>query len=311
MEFSTDLPKYRFSACLFSIWLCANWPQAAYAACTLIPTAGNDNFVCDSATSGPLTDLSGNNTLTFPANGTGRINGNVTFGTGADTVTIASGTVAGALSQGNGIDDFVMSGGTVQSLAQGDGRDTFLMTGGTIVGAFEDGDVARMTGGSIGRVDMKLDNNLFEMSGGQILRNLVTGLGTDTIIVSRGRIGGNISVSNGNDSITVTGGEIVGEIRAGNGDDTLVWDGDGIIRSQILLEAGNDSATLRNSIIGPNVSIAPGSRVENSIVRDSIIHDDAVVENVLLEASVVGNRATVHGRCVRLNVGDSTELDFN
>lgn len=246
MEFSTDLPKYRLSACLFSIWLCANWPQAADAACTLIPTVGNDNFVCDSATSGPLTDLSGNNTLTFPANGTGRINGNVTFGTGADTVTIASGTVAGALSQGNGIDDFVMSGGTVQSLAQGDGRDTFLMTGGTIVGAFEDGDVARMTGGSIGRVDMKLDNNLFEMSGGQILRNLVTGLGTDTIIVSRGRIGGNISVSNGNDSITVTGGEIVGEIRAGNGDDTLVWDGDGIIRSQILLEAGNDSATLRN-----------------------------------------------------------------
>ncbi len=206
MELSTDLPKYRLSACLFSIWLCANWPQAADAACTLIPTVGNDNFVCDSATSGPLTDLSGNNTLTFPANGTGRINGNVTFGTGADTVTIASGTVAGAvnqgdgadsftigagqvtgaLSQGNGIDDFVMSGGTVQSLAQGDGRDTFLMTGGTIVGAFEDGDVARMTGGSIGRVDMKLDNNLFEMSGGQILRNLVTGLGTDTIIVSGG-----------------------------------------------------------------------------------------------------------------------------
>jgi len=91
-------------------------------------------------------------------------------------------------------------------------------------------------------------------------------------------------------------------------------------RNQSFERAGNlivapvaihDSATLRNSIIGPNVSIAPGSRVENSIVRDSIIHDDAVVENVLLEASVVGNRATVHGRCVRLNVGDSTELDFN
>ena len=266
MEFSTDLPKYRFGACLFSIWLCANWPQAAYAACTLTPTAGNDNFVCDSATSGPLSDLSGNNTLTFTATGTGRINGNVTFGAGADTVNMASGTVAGtvnqgdgadsftisagqvtgAVNQGNGIDNFVMSGGTIQSLAQGDGRDTFLMTGGTIVDAFEDGDVARMTSGSIGRVDMKLDNNLFEMSGGQILRNLVTGLGTDTIIVSGGSIGGNISVSNGNDSITVTGGEIVGEIRAGNGDDNLVWDGDGTIRSQILLEAGIDSATLRN-----------------------------------------------------------------
>ncbi|MNM71961.1 Outer membrane protein IcsA autotransporter precursor [compost metagenome] len=176
----------------------------------------------------------------------GTVAGTVNQGDGADSFTISAGQVTGAVSQGNGIDNFVMSGGTLQSLAQGDGRDTFLMTGGTIVGAFEDGDVARMTSGSIGRVDMKLDNNLFEMSGGQILRNLVTGLGTDTIIVSGGSIGGNISVSNGNDSITVTGGEIVGEIRAGNGDDTLVWDGDGTIRSQILLEAGIDSATLRN-----------------------------------------------------------------
>lgn len=246
MEFSTDLSKYRYGACLFSIWLCANWPQAAFAACTLTPTAGNDNFVCDSGTSAPLTDLSGNNTLTFPANGTGTINGNVTFGAGADAVNMASGTVMGAISQGSGIDDFIMSGGIIESLAQGDGRDTFLMIGGTIVKAFEDGDVARMIGGTIGRVDMKLDNNIFDMSGGQILGNLVTGLGTDTIIVSGGRIGGNISVSNGNDSITITGGEIAGEIRAGNGDDTLVWDGGGIIRSQVLLEAGNDRATLSN-----------------------------------------------------------------
>ncbi|MNQ40096.1 Outer membrane protein IcsA autotransporter precursor [compost metagenome] len=246
MEFSTDLSKYRYGACLFSIWLCATWPQPADAACTLTPTAGNDNFVCDSGTSAPLTDLSGNNTLTFPANGTGRINGNVTFGAGADAVNIASGTVIGTISQGSGIDDFIMSGGIIESLAQGDGRDTFLMIGGTIVKAFEDGDVARMTGGTIGRVDMKLDNNIFDMSGGQILGNLVTGLGTDTIIVSGGRIGGNISVSNGNDNITVTGGEIAGEIRAGNGDDTLVWDGGGIIRSQVLMEAGNDRATLSN-----------------------------------------------------------------
>lgn len=238
----------------------------ASGACTLIAGPGNDSFICDSGTSGPLTDLAGNNSLSFPANGTGRVNGNVTFGAGIDAVQMDSGTLAGALdlgngndslrvtggqitgavSQGNGIDDFVMSGGTIQSLAQGDGRDTFLMTGGTITGAFEDGDVARMTNGTIGRVDMKLDNNIFDLSGGQILGNLVTGFGTDTIIVSGGRIGGNISVSGGNDSITVTGGEIVGEIRASVGDDVLTWNGGGIIRSAILMDVGNDRATLSN-----------------------------------------------------------------
>jgi hypothetical protein len=44
----------------------------------------------------------------------------------------------------------------------------------------------------------------------------------------------------------VTGGEIVGEIRASTGNDTFVWDSGGIIRSAILMEDGNDSATLRN-----------------------------------------------------------------
>lgn len=73
----------------------------------------------------------------------------------------------------------------------------------------------------------------------------------------------------------------------------------------------HESAVLEGSIIGPNVSIAARARVEGSIIRDSIIHDDAVVEDALLEASVVGNRATVIGRRARLNVGDSTELDFN
>lgn len=245
-----------------SVLLLASSPT--YAACTLVPGPGNDSFTCDSGTSGSLTDLAGNNSLTLPTNGTGRINGSVTFGAGTDSVNIASGVITGAVSQGAGIDDFVMSGGSIGSLAQGDGRDTFLMTGGTIVGAFEDGDVARMTGGTIGRVDMKLDNNIFDMSGGQIIGNLVTGFGADTIIVSGGRIGGNISVSGGNDSITVTGGEIGGEIRASVGDDTLVWDGGGIIRSAILMGDGNDSATLRNlddSILAltPNVDGGAGN----------------------------------------------------
>ncbi|MGH8331671.1 MAG: autotransporter outer membrane beta-barrel domain-containing protein, partial [Pseudomonas fluorescens] len=188
--------------------------QQSHATCSLTAGAGNNAYTCDSGTNaGSLSDLLGNNSLVFPSGGSGTINGNVSFGAGTDLIDmnsgrvlgtinlgdgadrfqISAGTVTGAVSQGNGIDGFVMSGGQIQSLAQGDGRDTFLMTGGTIVGAFEDGDVAKMTAGTIGRVDMKLDNNIFDMSGGSILGNLVAGFGTDTIIVSGGSIGGNIS----------------------------------------------------------------------------------------------------------------------
>ena len=73
----------------------------------------------------------------------------------------------------------------------------------------------------------------------------------------------------------------------------------------------HESAVLTDSIVGPHVSIAKGARLERSIVRNSIIHDEATVSNAVLDASVIGTRASVIGRSARLNVGDSTELDFN
>lgn len=251
------------------------------AACTLIAGAGNDNYVCDSGTSPGLTDLLGNNTLTFPVGGTGVINGNVLFGAGAivlqmdsgsirgsidlgdggNVIRIGGGTITGAVIQGNDIDNFLMTGGTIQSLAQSGGRDVFSMTGGTIIGAFEDGDVAAMSGGTIGRVDMKLDDNIFDLSGGRIIGNLVAGFGRDTIRVSGGSIGGNLSVSGGDDRVTVTGGIISGQIRASTGNDIFVWDGGGQIQSAVLMGDGNDTAQiarLTESALAPTPAIDGG-----------------------------------------------------
>ena len=105
-----------------------------------------------------------------------------------------------------------MTGGQLAVLLQGDNTDNFTMSAGHIVGVFEDGDIARMTGGRIGRVDMRFENNIFDMSGGQIDGNLIAGLGNDTITLSDGYIGGNISVSSGADRITVTGGTVRGRV---------------------------------------------------------------------------------------------------
>ncbi len=249
------------------VFILAIFPHPAEGACNLAPTPGNAVQVCDSGNSGPFTDLSTtSHTLVFPAGGTGtvigtitygaeadsidmgsgRILGNVNQGAGSDTFILSSGEITGEISQGANPDDFVMRGGTLGSLAQGDGLDTFLMTGGTILRAFEDGDRAVMTGGSIGRVDMKLDNNVFELSGGSIINNLVAGFGRDTITVSGGSIGGAISVSGGDDRITVSGGEVRGEIRASFGNDSFEWLNGGYVRSSVLMADGNDIAQLYN-----------------------------------------------------------------
>ncbi len=215
-----------------------------HAACSFAPTAGDDAYVCDNGTSGGFTDLGGNNVLQMPSAGSGTIIGGVIFGAGIDRVEIDSGTVTGNINQGSGRDSFTMTGGTIGSLNQGNDLDTFLMSGGWIVDFFDDGDDAVMTGGRIGRVSMLLADNRFDMSDGAIDRNLVTGFGNDTIILSGGTIGGNISVSG--ISVTVTGGTVGGNVTLSFGTDTFTWDGGGVIKGAIDLGAGDDIAALSN-----------------------------------------------------------------
>lgn len=69
-------------------------------------------------------------------------------------------------------------------------------------------------------------------------------------------------------------------------------------------------ATVKNSVIGPNTTIAEGAIVENAIIRNSIVSEDAKVTDALLEDSIVGSNATVRGRYKRINIGDSSELEF-
>lgn len=252
---------------LFATSLLSLALQTTYAQCSFSPTAGNDDYICDSGSAVSLTDLQGNNSLVLPANSTGTITGPVSFGPGADRITVNAGLISGAVSQGSGLDNFIMTGGQIQSLAQDDGLDTFSMTGGTIVGAFEDGDVATMTGGRIGRVDMKLDNNIFDMSGGQIIGNLVTGFGRDTITVSGGTIGGNISVSGGNDQVTVTGGAVGGQILMSFGNDTFVWRNGGTLQGAVLMGDGDDTGLLSNL---PESGLSTTPRVDGGLGNDSL-----------------------------------------
>lgn len=71
----------------------------------------------------------------------------------------------------------------------------------------------------------------------------------------------------------------------------------------------SDRAQIRNSIIGPNVSISEDAIVENAILRDCIISEGAFIENRVLESSLIGKDARVRGSFQRMNVGDSSEIE--
>ena len=70
-------------------------------------------------------------------------------------------------------------------------------------------------------------------------------------------------------------------------------------------------AVVENCILGPYVSVAAGARLKNAGVRDSIVNENAVVEDILIEGSVVGESATVRGAWRSVNVGQSSEVDIS
>ncbi|WP_460415438.1 autotransporter family protein [Pseudomonas sp. microsymbiont 2] len=168
----------------------------------------------------------------------------------AESLTVSAGDTLGAVVQSQDIDTFTMTGGTIQSLNQGQGYDSFTMSDGHIIGAFEDGDGAIFSGGRIGRVDLKLADNYFEMSQDSAVQtridgNLVSGFGNDTIILRGGTIGGNISTSGGVDSISISGGRVAGSVLASAGNDVFDWSG-GSIGARVDMGEGNDRASVRN-----------------------------------------------------------------
>lgn len=67
---------------------------------------------------------------------------------------------------------------------------------------------------------------------------------------------------------------------------------------------------VEGSVIGPYATVADGAVVRNSVVSDSIIGKEALVEHTILSGSLIGDYAVVRGHPRRLNVGDSSQIDF-
>jgi len=66
------------------------------------------------------------------------------------------------------------------------------------------------------------------------------------------------------------------------------------------------TAEVVNSVIGPHVSVGAGCRVESSILRDTILEDEAQVKDVILEGSLIGRQAQISRRAGVINAGDQT-----
>ncbi len=72
-----------------------------------------------------------------------------------------------------------------------------------------------------------------------------------------------------------------------------------------------DNVELKNSIIGPHVSIGENSIIKHSIVTNSMIQTNSLIENANIDNSMIGNYVDYHGKVIDVSVGDFTSISLN
>lgn len=89
-----------------------------------------------------------------------------------------------------------------------------------------------------------------------------------------------------------------------------ISDGDPKIAGSGVIEPSfiHPTATIESSIVGPYASIGPDAVISRSIVRDTIVDQGAVIENAILDCSIVGKDARVSGHATSANVGDASTV---
>ena len=70
----------------------------------------------------------------------------------------------------------------------------------------------------------------------------------------------------------------------------------------------DEGVVLKNSNVGPYVSIGKGTIVEDSTLKNSIIQTNSTIKNANLDNAMIGNYAIFDGKFTNVSIGDYSEL---
>jgi glucose-1-phosphate thymidylyltransferase len=65
-----------------------------------------------------------------------------------------------------------------------------------------------------------------------------------------------------------------------------------------------DNVVVKNSVVGPNVSLETGARVENARVSDTIVGEQSVIKNTVITSSLIGKYVNYGEKPRELSLGD-------
>ena len=69
-----------------------------------------------------------------------------------------------------------------------------------------------------------------------------------------------------------------------------------------------EGVVLKNSTVGPFVSIGKGTTLEDSSVKNSIIQTHSIIKNANLDNAMIGNHAHFDGNFTNISIGDYSQL---
>nr|MBI9047636.1 hypothetical protein [Anaerolineaceae bacterium] len=72
----------------------------------------------------------------------------------------------------------------------------------------------------------------------------------------------------------------------------------------------HESTDVRNSVIGPDVSIAANCRLDGVIVKNAIIDKNTTIQKVIFSDALIGRNVTIDGTTRQLNIGDNAIVEL-
>lgn len=70
-----------------------------------------------------------------------------------------------------------------------------------------------------------------------------------------------------------------------------------------------ENAVIRNTVLGPHVSVGHNTNIENCVINNTIIQNESQISNKVIANSMIGNKAVVKGKADDLSIGDFCEME--
>jgi glucose-1-phosphate thymidylyltransferase len=113
----------------------------------------------------------------------------------------------------------------------------------------------------------------------------------------------------GNKNVTLeTNTKMLGFLKADGEpliDDTVVLENSKIIEPCFI----GKGTILRNTVVGPNVSLGTNCTLENTSVKNSLIQNHTTIKNANLDQAMIGNHAFYNGEFTKISIGDYSVLE--